>query len=140
MSQDDKKYDILEDDRYSEVFIDLENGGSVEKIKLKEKKQEENKSDSKENTTVSLDDLYSKEKPSDHFMNKLAMELEHIKNENEKNRQSLKSKENEDRYFSNSPLTMSLCSSHMNSDYEDSMDGSTNSKRHPFKKLTYQEV
>ena len=140
MSQDDKKYDILEDDRYSEVFIDLENGGSVEKIKLKEKKQEENKSESKENTSVSLDDLYSKEKPNDHFMNKLAMELEHIKNENEKNRQSLKSKENEDKYFSNSPLTMSLCSSHMNSDYEDSMDGSTNSKRHPFKKLTYQEV
>lgn len=113
-----------EEDRCSEVF-DIEKG-DVQSI------------DSNDNDKfAAIVNIY--ESDTAHFSNKLAMELEHIKNQ-QSERKSLKKEGNEDNYFSNSPLTMSLCSSHVNSDYEDSVGNDSNGSRKMFKKLTYEEV
>lgn len=128
------KYDILEDDRYSEVFVDVEKG-----------KTNTNNSAESKRDGVSIEDVYTNiaNDKKDHFVNKLAMELEHIKTQQEKSRLSMKYRQQlaEDNYFSNSPLTMSLCSSNRHSDCDESVEGGTvGSKKQPFKKLTYQEV
>jgi hypothetical protein len=134
------KYDIMEDDRYSEVFLDVEKGDTHknEDIAYSDCCEVAESKDS----NVSIEHVYHETKDKDHFVNKLAMELEHIKNQQGVNRVSVKRNQQpeSERYFSNSPLTMSLCSSHVNSDYEDSVEGSIGSKRQQFKKLTYQEV
>jgi hypothetical protein len=124
---------LVDDDRYSEVFLDIEKGDT----------EQENKGSSLGSESFSIGDVYAQTLSNDHFTNKLAMELETIKNKEEKNdRNSWKKKQQpqSDNYFSNSPLTMSLCSSRVNSDYEDSIDLSVGSKIKAFKKLTYQEV
>lgn len=113
-----------DEDRCSEVF-DIEKG-DIQSI------------DSNDNDKfASIVNIY--ESDTAHFSNKLAMELEHIKNQ-QFERTSFKKEGNEDNYFSNSPLTMSLCSSHANSDYEESIGNDSNGSRKAFKKLTYEEV
>lgn len=155
---------ILDDDRYSEVFLDIEKGEVV---------NQNPKEDPQILQMPALTNVYDRD-PNDHFVNKLALELEQIKNQQQfsssqeekqdepkstkqtghgdSKRSSWKKKpystlaqhvdSSEDRYFSNSPLTMSLCSSRGNSDYEDSVDQqSIGSKRtQAFRKLTYQDV
>ena len=138
---------ILDDDRYSEVFLDIEKG----------KEESANYNDPSKTEAPMLINVYNKNGndtySNDHFVNKLAKELEHIKTnqkdpelQNNSSRNSLKRRNQlesaEDQYFSNSPLTMSLCSSRRNSDYEDSIDAPTVNSKRPqgFKKLTYQEV
>jgi len=150
-------FSFLDDDNFSEVYLDIEKGSNEENNSHVTKNIESE-------SNVSMGDLYEQEKTNQHFFDKLSLELENIKekhnkrsdenvdgssiirnaeivSENENNRNSWKRKQQyyEDKYFSNSPLTMSLCSSNAHSDYEDSVDQSLNSKR-GFKKLTYQEV
>jgi hypothetical protein len=132
-----------DEDHCSEVFLDIEKG-ETKKTDTQNEKTKEQKDE--ENTSLSITNLYDQDnsKETDHFAHKLAMELEHIKTQQEaqKLKNSIKrNTENEDHYFSNSPLTMSLCSSHCHSDYEDSIDdGTDGSKKNAFKKLTYEEV
>jgi hypothetical protein len=119
-------YNILEDDTYSEVFIDIERGGSY----------------SKTADVISFLDVYQMQtvKPltNDHFVEKLSHELEKIREQNS-NKDILR----EEPPYSNSPLTMSICSSRGSSSYSIGADTDVSKPlRHqkPFKKLTYQEV
>lgn len=90
-------------------FVDIEQGGSsVEDL--------------------SLSEVYSAE---NHFINKLAIELENIKlNHTENNDPS--------QFFSNSPLTMSVCSTRLNSESDE--NHTLESKKKTYVKLTYKEV
>lgn len=133
---------IADDDCYSEVFLDIEKGEMVEK----EKETLSEATALVGSESMSLDDVYKQDRTNDHFATKLALELEHIKNQQD--RHSWKRKPNpaadgsEDKYYSNSPLTMSLCSSNGNSDGDDSLEQehSFGSKKKTFRKITYQEV
>ena len=74
------------------------------------------------------------------FMTKLAMELETIKNEQaaEYNFNKNVCINGEDKYFTNSPLTMSLCSSQCDSDQDSNAHTENSNKK--FRKLTFEEV
>jgi hypothetical protein len=115
-------------DRCSEVFLDIEKG-DIASLDSDIGKNINSIANVYENDTV-------------HFSNRLAMELENIKLEQSTKQPRVASKKynNEDQYYSNSPLTMSLCSSHANSDYEESIDNNSNGSKKIFKKLTYEEV
>lgn len=137
---------IADDDCYSEVFLDIEKGerkvvGAHNSVA---EEKDELVGSALGSESMSIGDVYKQDRTNDHFATKLALELEHIKNQQERN--SWKRKPNidgsEDKYYSNSPLTMSLCSSNGNSDYEDSVDQeqSFGSKKKTFRKITYQEV
>ena len=143
---------IVDDDCYSEVFLDIEKGemkSTIHTSVIEEKSSvEENIGGGRSalgSESMSIDDVYKQDRTNDHFATKLALELEHIKNQQERH-SSWKKKQiadaSEDRYYSNSPLTMSLCSSNGNSDYDDSLEQeqSFGSKKKTFRKITYQEV
>jgi hypothetical protein len=136
---------IADDDCYSEVFLDIEKGDMKHhETKIVDKEKESN--DLVGSESMSLDDVYKQDRTNDHFATKLALELEQIKNQQD--RHSWKRKPtpaadgSEDKYYSNSPLTMSLCSSNGNSDCDDSLEQehSFGSKKKTFRKITYQEV
>ena len=148
---------IADDDCYSEVFLDIEKGnikkegGPQPNIGKKTEEMEEEKVDSGVvggsalgSESMSIGDVYKLDRTNDHFASKLALELEHIKNQQERHSWKRKSNvdDSEDKYYSNSPLTMSLCSSNSNSDYDDSLEiePSFGSKTKTFRKITYQEV
>ena len=169
--------DITDDDRYSEIFLDIESGDLNKKKKREserddkcdnkeEKEGEESKIEEEtiieggSGSLMSFGDLYIKQdRANAHFTSKLALELENIKIQQGQNTWKQKNPQppsssttiidkvdnsgsQDVKYYSNSPLTMSLCSSNCNSDYEDSIepDDSFGSKRKPFRKITYQEV
>ena len=92
-------------------FVDIEQGSSVEDL--------------------SLTEVYSAE---NHFINKLALELENIKLNHIENNE----KTDPTQFFSNSPLTMSVCSTRLNSESEE--NHTLESKKKTFVKLTYKEV
>lgn len=103
-------------------FFDIEEQGS-------------NSFDDKNNNSeedVSMSEVYAS---GNHFIDKLAIELDNIKQKHEVGRHV-------EQFFSNSPLTMSVCSSRMNSDSDNTMDenNTTESKKKKFVKLTYKEV
>ena len=80
---------IVDDDRYSEVFLDIEKG-DTEKGDI----EQENKGSSLGSESISIGDVYAETLSNDHFTNKLAMELETIKNKEEINdRNSWKKKQ-----------------------------------------------
>ena len=85
-------------DRCSEVFLDIEKG-DIASLDSDIGKNINSIANVYENDTV-------------HFSNRLAMELENIKLEQSTKQPRVASKKynNEDQYYSNSPLTMSLCS------------------------------
>ena len=91
-------------------YIDIEQGSEV-----KNNSEEE----------ISMSEVYDAE---NHFINKLAIELGNIKTKH--------SKLQNDNYFSNSPLTMSVCSESDTTDENQTLE----SKRKTFVKLTYKEV
>jgi hypothetical protein len=115
-------YNILEDDAYSEVFIDVERGGSYKSVDI-----------------ISILDVYQlQSKKNDHFVDKLSQELEKIREQNKSDKDVLREEP-----YSNSPLTMSICSSRGSSSYSIGAETDVSKPlRHqkPFKKLTYQEV
>lgn len=124
MNQEEElsSYNILEDDTYSEVFIDIERGGSYKSVDV-----------------ISILDVYQQTKPkNDHFVDKLSHELEKIREQNNKSDKDVLREE----LYSNSPLTMSICSSRGSSSYSIGAETEVSKPRHqkPFKKLTYQEV
>lgn len=164
--------DFADDDRYSEIFLDIESGvdfNKKNKHASSEKKKgrqitavavaavpkEEEKEDfmtgsvfgGEGSGSMSIGDLYKHDRTTDHFTSKLALELENIKVQQGQNTWKQKNPPPAAEHtavnnYSNSPLTMSLCSSNCNSEYEDSVepDDSFGSKRKPFRKITYQEV
>lgn len=84
---------------------------------------------------ISLTDVYHSE---NHFIDKLKNELENIKMTHIGNTEKI---ENNDNIFSNSPLTMSICSSRVNSDSDTMNEAPTiESKKKQYVKLTYKEV
>ena len=116
-------YNILDDDKYADVFIDLEGNNkdspsdqntkksSESSLEKKDKNQyqfEYNDNDSDVNSVqMSLNDIYNKDKhKDDKFIKKLQTELEQIKSQNigpsYSNRHSYNG-------GSCSPLSMSLC-------------------------------
>lgn len=99
----------------------------------------ENNPQSEVESSVSMANLYLTET---HFINKLSMELNNIKTQHvEKTNNDSDKNERQDQYFSNSPLTMSICSSRFNSDIDSDCEINTlNSKIRCFKRLTYQDV
>lgn len=152
-------YNILDDDKYADVFIDLEgnhkhsisdentkeSSGKDSSEKESEKKGdpnlysfEYNDNDSDVNSVqMSLNDIYNKDKhKDDKFIKKLQTELEQIKSQNigpsYSNRHSYNG-------GSCSPLSMSIDSQSMNSESHHTQ--TTNGKPHPkFRKLTYEDV
>lgn len=131
-------YNILEDDRYADVFIDLEdnkrafdsdnNSHSVH-FSVNEQDSDIN------SVQMSMGGIYTKKKEdgeSDKFMDKLQIELENIKQNNMST-----SSRNSCNYGSCSPLSLSVDSQSMNSD----LDTDVSSRRQvKFRKLTYEEV
>lgn len=122
-----------DEDRYSEVFVDVEKGNPEKQT----------------NESMSITSLYEKDNIlNEHFINKLALELENIKSKQEslpkKSTNAKTIEQQEERYFSNSPLTMSLCSSNGHSDYEESIldqnSIGSNARKNKYKKLTYEDV
>ena len=84
---------------------------------------------------ISLTDVYHSE---NHFIDKLKNELENIKMTHIGNTEKI---ENNDNIFSNSPLTMSICSSRVNSDSDTMNEAPTiESKKKQYVKLTYKDV
>ena len=79
---------------------------------------------------LSFSEVYSSE---NHFIDKLAKELDTIKNKHTK-----QDREGDYNSNSNSPLTMSVCSSRFNSDSDDTH--TLESKKKTYIKLTYKEV
>ena len=146
-------YNILDDDKYADVFIDLEGNNkdspsdqntkessesSLEKKDQNQYQFEYNDNDSDVNSVqMSLNDIYNKDKhKDDKFIKKLQTELEQIKSQNigpsYSNRHSYNG-------GSCSPLSMSIDSQSMNS--ESHHTHTTNGKPHPkFRKLTYEDV
>lgn len=92
---------------------------------------------------VSLEDVYNSE---EHFVNKLSLELDKIKNKMStkgfempsdlEKKDSDQDDERDSKYLSNSPLTMSIVSSPPYSD----CDSDTNTIQSKFRKLTYEDV
>ena len=146
-------YNILDDDKYADVFIDLEGNNkdspsdqntkessesSHEKKDQNQYQFEYNDNDSDVNSVqMSLNDIYNKDKhKDDKFIKKLQTELEQIKSQNigpsYSNRHSYNG-------GSCSPLSMSIDSQSMNSESHHTQ--TTNGKPHPkFRKLTYEDV
>lgn len=110
---------IMDDDQFSEVMIDLENG-AIDKSEIK------------------LNNLYTK---TEDFSVKLDEELDKIRkmNDLDNKKDESNSSKNTDNYFSNSPLTMSLSSSPQMSD-NDSIDNCSNYSKAKFKKFTYEDI
>jgi len=76
-----------------------------------------------------------------HFLDKLSIELNNIKTQHAEKNDNKNEKKEQEQYFSNSPLTMSICSSRFNSDIDSDCEIKTlDSKMKRFKKLTYEEV
>jgi len=143
MTENTEVKSIADDDCYSEVFLDIEKGeidGALVQKSVEEETEDFGTSLGSE--SMSIGDVYKLDRTNDHFATKLELELEHIKNQQERNSSKQRANEDgsEDKYFSNSPLTMSLCSSKGNSEYDDSIEQSVLSKKINFKKITYQEV
>jgi hypothetical protein len=83
---------------------------------------------------LSLTDVYHSE---NHFIDKLKLELDNIKIAHIGKTE----KTNNDTLFSHSPLTMSVCSSRINSDSDTMNENQTvESKKKQYVKLTYKEV
>lgn len=146
-------YNILDDDKYADVFIDLEGNKSDSKSNEEDSKDASNESsgenikinygpdfndnDSDVNSVqMSLNDIYNKDKAKDDkFIQKLQAELEQIKKKNDNH-----SSRNSYNGGSCSPLSMSVDSQSMQSD-DKHTDNSSTSKHHPkFRKLTYEDV
>jgi hypothetical protein len=154
MNSYDETMSIIEDDRYSEVFLDIEAGKTKKPNIVDNHQQEESKETEVEDEIIggselgsgsmSIGDVYKQDQTNDHFATKLASELANIKTQQEKSswKRNLDGVAEVRQYYSNSPLTMSLCSSNCNSDYEESIEFEEGfgSKKKPFRKITYQEV
>lgn len=123
-------------DEEKPLFVDVEKG-SIDKLSVEHA--------GSDHSNISLSDVYMSDKQ---FADKLSMELENIKTKHqeniEKNNQTNATTPNNyvnnNNTFSNSPLTMSICSSRLNSDIDSEADHTLDSKRRGFKKLTYKEV
>lgn len=109
---------IMDDDQFSEIMIDLENGTEKEEIRL--------------------NNLYTR---TEEFSVKLDEELDKIRKmkELDSKKDESNSTNNTDNYFSNSPLTMSLSSSPQMSD-SDSIDNYSNCSKNQFKRSTYEDI
>lgn len=124
-------------------MFDIEKGDSndePEKIIEEHEKHSIENNPSEVESKVSLGDVYTSE---NHFIDKLSMELNNIKHKHneELEKYGIKSSCKDDKLFSNSPLTMSLCSSRVNSDIDSDAEVNTiDSHAKRFKKLTYQDV
>ena len=102
----------------------------------------ENNAQSEVESNVSMANLYLSE---NHFIDKLSIELNNIKTQhadkNDNKNENDDKKQEQEQYFSNSPLTMSICSSRFNSDIDSDCEIKTlDSKMRRFKKVTYEEV
>jgi hypothetical protein len=144
-----EQLNITDDDRYSEVYVDVEHGlksstlnanNIIHNIRHKDKEECENGSIE---SGVSMEKVYLDGKTHEHFIDKLSMELDHIKskhretNHNQEIDDSRRLSNNSLNSYSNSPLTMSVCSEH-DTDYGE--NHTIDSKRAFFKKITYKEV
>ena len=134
---------IVDDDNFTEM-VDIEKGNPQNETIMPT-------DNGSLDSDVSIAEVYCEEKTHEHFIDKLSMELDHIKNKYHE--KSSKKEEFEYKrssigstggysYNSNSPLTMSGCSSRQLSDNEsDFGDSNTlDSKRTFFKKITYKDV
>lgn len=134
---------IVDDDNFTEM-VDIEKGNPQKETPMPI-------DNGSLDSDVSIGEVYCEEKTHEHFIDKLSMELDHIKNKYQE--KSSKKEEFEYKrssvgstggysYNSNSPLTMSACSSRQLSDNEsDFGDSNTlDSKRTFFKKITYKDV
>ena len=134
---------IVDDDNFTEM-VDIEKGNPQKETTMPI-------DNGSIDSDVSIGEVYCEEKTHEHFIDKLSMELDHIKNKYQE--KSSKKEEFEYKrssvgstggysYNSNSPLTMSACSSRQLSDNEsDFGDSNTlDSKRTFFKKITYKDV
>jgi len=134
---------IVDDDNFTEM-VDIEKGNPQKETTMPI-------DNGSIDSDVSIGEVYCEEKTHEHFIDKLSMELDHIKNKYQE--KSSKKEESEYKrssvgstggysYNSNSPLTMSACSSRQLSDNEsDFGDSNTlDSKRTFFKKITYKDV
>jgi len=133
-------YNILDDDKYSDVFIDLEGNKTETKSNEESNSFEVNDQDSDVNSVqMSLNDIYSKDKEKDKegkFLQKLQVELQQIQNKQTTGNQSVRGSYN---FGSCSPLSMSVDSQSMNSD--DNTDNTMKKGKHSqFRKLTYEDV
>lgn len=135
-------YNILDDDKYADVFIDLEGN------KNETKESEESNSyelgthdqDSDVNSVqMSLNDIYQKqnEKKDDKFLQKLQVELEQIQNKQTTDNQSTRGSYN---FGSCSPLSMSVDSQSMSSESDNTDNTMKKNKHSQFHKLTYEDV
>lgn len=125
----------------TEIF-DIEKGNSYDEKSTEygsNEKQSIENNPSEGDSNVSLAHVYTSE---NHFIDKLSMELDHIKNKHAEDLEKYGIKADKDEpFFSNSPLTMSLCSSRINSDIDSDAEGNTlDSVTKRFKKLTYKDV
>ena len=123
-------------------MFDIENGNSndePEKIIEEHEKHSIENNQSEGDSNVSLSHVYT---PENHFIDKLSMELDHIKTKHAEELEKYGVKpDKDDKFFRNSPLTMSLCSSRMNSDLDSDAEANTlDSHTKRFKKLTYKDV
>lgn len=123
-------------------MFDIEKGNSndePEKIIEEHEKHSIENNQSEGDSNVSLSHVYT---PENHFIDKLSMELDHIKTKHAEELEKYGVKpDKDDKFFSNSPLTMSLCSSRMNSDLDSDAEANTlDSHTKRFKKLTYKDV
>ena len=139
-------YNILDDDKYSDVFIDLEGNKTETKSNEESNSFEVNDQDSDVNSVqMSLNDIYSKDKEKDKdkdkdkdskFLQKLQVELQQIQHKQTTDNQSTRGSYN---FGSCSPLSMSVDSQSMNSD--DNTDNTMKKGKHlQFRKLTYEDV
>ncbi len=143
MSTQPSAENIVDDDNFTEM-VDIEKGNPQKETTMPI-------DNGSIDSDVSIGEVYCEEKTHEHFIDKLSMELDHIKNKYQE--KSSKKEESEYKrssvgstggysYNSNSPLTMSACSSRQLSDNEsDFGDSNTlDSKRTFFKKITYKDV
>lgn len=130
------KENIVDDDNYSEM-IDIEKGSNGSNGKMSIEKSDD-KVESE--NSLSITDLYKPEKSNSHFIDKLSMELNTIKSKTYSIEREIP--ERTEMFFSNSPMTMSICSSRYNSEIESDLgeNNSQDSKRRGFQKLTYADV
>ena len=132
-------YNILDDDKYADVFIDLEGN----KTETKENSEIDGSTNPQEpdaevdSIQVSLGKIYRKEKgKDDKFIQKLQSELQQIQNQ----QNELPSGRGSYNFGSCSPLSMSVDSQSMNSISDDSDNTMNKNKNAQFHKLTYEEV
>lgn len=154
MSHSDTNYteqlNIVDDDRYSEVFVDVEHGlKSSSNVNNNNNTHNIHRKEEYENGSiesgVSMEKVYLDGKTHEHFIDKLSMELDHIKtkhkeaiHEQQEIDDSRRLSNNSLNSYSNSPLTMSVCSD--NNDTDCGENHTIDSKRAFFKKITYKEV